>query len=125
MVIVYLLSEEKKFIWAGFTSEKQEKLRVLFGPFGILNKNHKNNRPFHGNCGTAFFWRELSGNVQFPVKMSTSQWAFIYFRGSTTYRITEIFASSAIGCINVQSSAVGCVNVPSSVVCCVLWLELG
>jgi len=25
MVIVYLLSEEKKFIWVGFTSEKQEK----------------------------------------------------------------------------------------------------
>ena len=72
-----------------------------------------------------FFWRELRGNVQFPVNISTSQWAFIYFRGPTTYRVPEIVAPSAVGCINVQISAVGCVNVPSSAVGCVLGLELG
>lgn len=69
--------------------------------------------------------RELSDNVQFPVKISTSQWAFIYFRGPTTYRVTEIFAPSVVGCINMPSSAVDCVNVPSSAVGCVLGLELG
>ena len=59
------------------------------------------------------------------VKISTSQCTFIYFRGPTTYRVTEIFAPSAVGCINVPSSAVSCVNVPSNAVGCVLGLELG
>ena len=39
--------------------------------------------------------------------------------------LAEIFAPSAVGCINVPSSAAGCVNVPSSAVACVLGLELG
>lgn len=67
----------------------------------------------------------LHVSLQFPVKISTSQWAFIYFREPTTYRVAEIFAPSVVDYINVPYSAVCCVNVPSSVVGCVRGLDLG